>query len=63
MKKGQWIKYRSWCGKLYTAIIRTAHKDGSLTIEVYFPLRPNGSENTFCFQGDKFRIGQEHIAQ
>lgn len=53
-KKGQKVRYRSGYGFLYSAVVKRAHKDGTFTVQLYFPLNPDGSERLGCCQGDVF---------
>jgi hypothetical protein len=59
MKKGDKVLYEVR-GSQYSAYIRTAHKDGSFTVELYFPLR-DGIEARYGFQGMKFRVSPSFI--
>lgn len=60
-RKGQKVTYRSGYGFLYSAIVQRAHRDGSATVQLYFPLDDAGRERVGCFQGDKFRVGAANL--
>jgi len=61
LKKGDRIIYRSSLGYLYSAYVKQAHKDDTLTVRIHFPLDDRGLEAIGCFQGDTFRIGRANI--
>jgi len=54
MKKGDKVAYTVRSGS-YSAYVRTMHRDGSVTVEVWFMLDDNGKERG-PFQGMKFRL-------
>lgn len=63
MRKGMIVRYTSWAGLHYSALVRRSHRDGSASIAVYFPLDAAGNERRGCFQGDKLaRVRSEQLA-
>ncbi len=59
MKKGDKVLYEVRESQ-YSAYIRTAHKDGSFTVELFF-LVLDGVETHYGFQGMKFRVSPSFI--
>lgn len=46
----------------YSARVLVAHKDGSRTIRLLWPLDIYGKEMLGAYQGDKFRVGPEMLS-
>jgi hypothetical protein len=61
MHKGAWIVYRAGSGLEFTAQIKTVHRNGDVTVKVYWPYE-NGKEADCGFVGDVYRIGAKNIA-
>lgn len=61
MHKGAWIIYRAGSGLLFTARVKTVHRNGDVTVKVCFPFE-DGKEAEWGFVGDTYRIGAKNIA-
>ena len=62
MSKGDWIIYCAGSGLLFTARVAVKHRNGDVTVKVYWPFE-NGKEADYGFVGTKYRIGAANILQ
>jgi hypothetical protein len=59
-RKGDAVEYISGQGFLYTATVQRAHRDGSVTVQLGFPIRDGRVVGGH--QGDRFRVDpRRHI--
>ncbi len=60
MKKGDYLVYVSGHGNRFQALVLRAHRDGTFTVLVQWPL--TAADTTCgCYQGDTWRIGAKNI--
>ena len=50
------VVYSNRPGNRFSAIVLTAHKDGTRTVRLQWYLDREGKESQGCYQGDKFRV-------
>jgi hypothetical protein len=60
-RKGDRVTYLNASGWKYSAVVQRAHRDGTVTVQLQFPLDRNGKEMQNCFQGDHWRVGPKNI--
>lgn len=59
MKRNEWVTYTS--GRYtYKAIVRTVHKDGTMTVEAFYPIDESGKA-AGAFIGYKLRLDRRDL--
>jgi len=61
LNRGDYVGYVSGRQYEFDAIVKTVHRDDSVTVRIYFPLDENRQPKHGCFMGDTFRVERDQL--